>query len=44
MGASRRAGRDLQVLERRAAAVDHPSVITCPETDYLKCYVCRVLG
>jgi 23S rRNA (cytosine1962-C5)-methyltransferase len=36
------AGRRVQVLEIRGAAPDHPSVLTLPETDYLKCLICRV--
>ena len=34
--------RDVQVLEQRGAAPDHPVAVTCPETEYLKCFVCRV--
>jgi 23S rRNA (cytosine1962-C5)-methyltransferase len=36
------AGRRVQLLETRAAAVDHPEVLTLPETSYLKCLICRV--
>ncbi len=36
------AGRCVQVLETRAAAPDHPEVVTLPETRYLKCLICRV--
>lgn len=36
------AGRRVQLLETRAAAPDHPEVLTLPETRYLKCLVCRV--
>ena len=36
------AGRRVQVMETRGAAADHPSVVTLPETDYLKCVVLRV--
>ena len=36
------AGRRVQVLETRAAAPDHPEVLTLPETRYLKCLICRV--
>jgi len=32
----------VQVLETRSAAPDHPSVLTLPETGYLKCLICRV--
>jgi 23S rRNA (cytosine1962-C5)-methyltransferase len=36
------AGRRVQLLETRAAATDHPEVLTLPETRYLKCLICRV--
>jgi 23S rRNA (cytosine1962-C5)-methyltransferase len=36
------AKRRVQVLETRGAAPDHPSVLTLPETNYLKCVICRV--
>jgi 23S rRNA (cytosine1962-C5)-methyltransferase len=36
------AGRRVQLLESRAAAPDHPEVLTLPETRYLKCLICRV--
>jgi 23S rRNA (cytosine1962-C5)-methyltransferase len=35
-------GRDIQILEQRGAAADHPVSATCPETEYLKCFICRV--
>jgi 23S rRNA (cytosine1962-C5)-methyltransferase len=40
--ASRRHGRGLQILEQRGAAADHPMLLACPETDYLKCFICRL--
>jgi 23S rRNA (cytosine1962-C5)-methyltransferase len=40
--ASRRHGRGLQILEQRGAAADHPTLLACPETDYLKCFICRL--
>lgn len=43
-GAAQKCGRDLQILEQRGAAPDHPVMISCPETDYLKCFVCCVAG
>lgn len=43
LGAARRAGRDLQILENRGPSADHPVNIHCPETDYLKCLIGRVL-
>jgi 23S rRNA (cytosine1962-C5)-methyltransferase len=36
------ARRDLQILERRGAAADHPVAVTCRETGYLKCVISRV--
>ena len=39
---AQQSGRDIQVLEQRGAAADHPVSVTCPETEYLKCFVCRV--
>jgi 23S rRNA (cytosine1962-C5)-methyltransferase len=34
--------RDLQILERRGPAADHPVSVTCRESGYLKCVVSRV--
>jgi 23S rRNA (cytosine1962-C5)-methyltransferase len=42
-GVSGRIRREIQVLENRGASPDHPVSIHCPETDYLKCIVARVL-
>jgi 23S rRNA (cytosine1962-C5)-methyltransferase len=36
-------GREVQVLERRSQAPDHPVAVSCPESRYLKCFICRVL-
>ena len=36
------AGRRVQLLERRGAALDHPAILTIPETEYLKCLICRI--
>jgi 23S rRNA (cytosine1962-C5)-methyltransferase len=35
--------RDVQILERRGQAPDHPVAVACPETSYLKCLICRVV-
>ncbi|HYT90293.1 MAG TPA: class I SAM-dependent rRNA methyltransferase, partial [Gemmataceae bacterium] len=35
-------GREIQLLERRGQAPDHPVAVTCPESNYLKCLICRV--
>ena len=42
-GVAQRSGRDLQILEQRGAAPDHPVSGTCLETEYLKCFICRVV-
>lgn len=34
--------RTIQVLEMRGPSADHPVSATCPETNYLKCIICRV--
>ncbi|MCI0381145.1 MAG: class I SAM-dependent rRNA methyltransferase [Gemmataceae bacterium] len=34
--------RDIQILESRGPSGDHPTAVTCPETDYLKCIICRL--
>jgi 23S rRNA (cytosine1962-C5)-methyltransferase len=34
--------RDVQILERRGAAADHPVAASCLETAYLKCFPLRV--
>ena len=36
------AGRRVQLMESRGAAPDHPDVLTLPETNYLKCLICRI--
>ncbi len=36
------ARRDVQLLERRGPAVDHPVAVACPESHYLKCLIARV--
>jgi 23S rRNA (cytosine1962-C5)-methyltransferase len=40
--ASLDAHRTLRVLERRTQALDHPILLTVPETHYLKCVVAQV--
>ena len=35
-------GRPLQVIETRGQAPDHPVSASCLETEYLKCFICRV--
>jgi 23S rRNA (cytosine1962-C5)-methyltransferase len=36
------AGRRVRLLERRGAALDHPVILTLPETEYLKCLILEV--
>lgn len=36
------AGKRVRLLEIRGAALDHPAILTIPETQYLKCLVCEV--
>jgi 23S rRNA (cytosine1962-C5)-methyltransferase len=42
-GVAQQTGRDIQVLEQRGAAPDHPVSATCLESEYLKCFICRVI-
>jgi len=34
--------REVQILERRGQAPDHPVSVACPESNYLKCLISRV--
>jgi 23S rRNA (cytosine1962-C5)-methyltransferase len=36
------ASRPIQILEQRGQAPDHPVSASCLETEYLKCFICRV--
>ena len=42
MGVSEKSARPIQILEQRGAAPDNPVLATCRESDYLKCFICRV--
>jgi len=42
-GVAQRSGRDIQILDQRGAAADHPVSASCLETEYLKCFICRVV-
>jgi 23S rRNA (cytosine1962-C5)-methyltransferase len=42
LGVSKRSGKEVQIVHHRAAADDHPTSINCPESDYLKCFVCKI--
>jgi 23S rRNA (cytosine1962-C5)-methyltransferase len=41
--AARDVGRPVQIVERRGGASDHPPLLGVPETEYLKCFILRVL-
>ena len=41
-GAAVDAGRTVQIIEQLSQSSDHPILLTCPETEYLKGFVCRV--
>lgn len=34
--------RALQIIESHGADFDHPIAANCPESEYLKCFICRV--
>ena len=34
-------GRQVRILEKRGAAMDHPVLLNVPETAYLKCVICQ---
>ncbi|MGB9594017.1 MAG: class I SAM-dependent rRNA methyltransferase, partial [Anaerolineae bacterium] len=42
-GASVDAGRDVQILEKLSQASDHPILLSFPESEYLKGFICRVI-
>jgi 23S rRNA (cytosine1962-C5)-methyltransferase len=42
-GVAQKSGREIQILEQRGASPDHPIAATCLETEYLKCFICRVV-
>ena len=44
VGVAQQTKRDIQILEQRGAAADHPVSATCLETEYLKCFICRVVS
>ena len=43
VGVARQSRRDIQILDSRGAAPDHPVMWSCLESEYLKCFICRVL-
>jgi 23S rRNA (cytosine1962-C5)-methyltransferase len=42
VGVAQQSRRNIQILEQRGAAPDHPILSSCLESDYLKCFICRV--
>jgi 23S rRNA (cytosine1962-C5)-methyltransferase len=42
LGVAQKTRRDVQLLEQRGAAPDHPVRVTVPESEYLKCFIARV--
>ncbi len=43
-GASVDAAREVQIIERLTQSSDHPILLTCPESDYLKGLVLRIVN
>ncbi|MEN6452187.1 MAG: class I SAM-dependent rRNA methyltransferase [Thermoguttaceae bacterium] len=43
VGVAQQTGREIQLLEQRGAAPDHPISAACLESEYLKCFICRVI-
>lgn len=43
VGVAQQTGRQIQVLEQRGPSPDHPVNATCLESEYLKCFICRVV-
>ncbi len=41
--AGHQSGRDVRLVEMRGQAYDHPVLLACPETEYLKCAILQVL-
>ena len=43
VGVAQQTHREIQILEQRGASADHPISATCLESEYLKCFICRVV-
>ena len=43
IGAAQDAKRPVQILERRGAGLDHPTLAALPESEYLKVWFVRAL-
>ena len=42
-GVAVKSRRTIHLLEQRGHASDHPVSLACPENEYLKCMICRVV-
>lgn len=42
VSAARDAKRHVQILEKRGQPIDHPILLSMPESEYLKCYILRL--
>jgi 23S rRNA (cytosine1962-C5)-methyltransferase len=42
-GVAAKSHRSIHILEQRGHAGDHPVSLACPENEYLKCIICRVI-
>ncbi|MHB8972383.1 MAG: class I SAM-dependent rRNA methyltransferase [Pirellulaceae bacterium] len=42
-GVAAKSRRSIHLLEQRGHAGDHPISLACPENEYLKCMICRVV-
>jgi 23S rRNA (cytosine1962-C5)-methyltransferase len=43
VGVAQQTGRQIQILEQRGPSPDHPFSVACLESEYLKCFICRVV-
>lgn len=43
VGVAQQTGRQIQILEQRGASPDHPISASCLDSEYLKCFICRVV-
>ncbi len=43
VGVAQQTHREIQILDQRGASPDHPVSAACLESEYLKCFICRVV-
>ncbi|MGA7702105.1 MAG: class I SAM-dependent rRNA methyltransferase [Thermoguttaceae bacterium] len=43
VGVAQQTRREIQILDQRGASPDHPVSAACLESEYLKCFICRVV-